>query len=55
MDNQAKLQKRKRAETIQNQLAIEGILEGKSTIIIDTSRYGKPSIEEDNSNDSDVD
>jgi hypothetical protein len=55
MDNQAKLQKRKRAETIQNQLAIKGIPEGKSTIIIDTLRYGKPFIKEDDLDDSNID
>jgi hypothetical protein len=55
MDNQTKLQKRKRAETISNQLAIESIPEGESTIIVDTSIHGKPSIEEDDLKDSDVD
>ena len=54
MDNQAKLQKRKRAETIQNQLAIEGILEGELTIIINTLRYSKPFIEEDDLDNSNV-
>lgn len=55
MDNHTELQKRKRAETLRNQLAIESIPEGESTIIVDTSRHGKPSLQEDDSEESDID
>jgi hypothetical protein len=55
MDVQANIQKRKRADTAQNQHAFECSIEGEPTIIVDTSRHGLPSNIEDDSDDSDVD
>ena len=54
MDNQIKLHKRKRADTVLNDDAIEGLCDPELTIIVDTSQHGKPSMEEDNPEDSDV-
>ena len=56
MDTQTSIQKRKRADTALNEPAFECLIDGESTIIVDTSRLdGKPSNIEDNSDDSDVD
>jgi hypothetical protein len=55
MDTLANIQKRKRADIVQNEHAIENNAEEESTIIVDTSHYGKPSKIEDNPEDSDVD
>jgi hypothetical protein len=54
IDNQANVQKRKRASTVQNEHAIECVSNEETTIIIDTSHYKKPSNIKDNSNDSNV-
>jgi allantoicase len=55
MDNQSIFQKRKRAETIDNTAIILDAGDTEETIVVDTSRYGLPSIKEDNLEDSDVD
>jgi hypothetical protein len=55
MDNQSNFQKRKRAKTIQDMAGILGVADAKDTIIVDDPRYGLPSIEEDDSEASDVD
>jgi hypothetical protein len=54
MDNQTKLPKRKRADTVLNNDAIKGLYDPELTIIVNTSQHRKPSIEEDNPEDSDV-
>jgi len=38
-----------------NEGVIKDIFDPETTIIVDTSRHGKPSLEEDNPEDSDVD
>ena len=54
MDTETIIQKRKRADTIQNKYKSDASEE--STIICDTSHFhGKPSNMEDDSDDSDVD
>jgi hypothetical protein len=54
MDTLTNIQKRKRANTVQNKHAIESDAEEESTIIINTSHYSKPSKIEDNPEDLDV-
>ena len=54
MDNQTNIQKRKRANTAQDEHTIKGVSDEETTIIVDTSHYRKPSIIEDDSDDSDV-
>jgi hypothetical protein len=54
MDTLTNIQKRKRANTVRNKHAIESDAEEESTIIIDTSHYGKPSKIEENLEDLDV-
>jgi protein tyrosine phosphatase (PTP) superfamily phosphohydrolase (DUF442 family) len=55
MDHQTNVQKRKRADIIQDALIIAGAADDEETIIVDTGRHGLPSIIEDNPDDSDVD
>ena len=56
IDTQASIQKRKRADTVQNKHAIDSDTSNKTTIICDTSHLDrKPSNIEDNSDDSNVD
>jgi hypothetical protein len=55
MDTQSNVQKRKRANTALNEPSIESEPEEETTIIVDTSHYGKPSNIEDNPDDSDAD
>jgi hypothetical protein len=56
MDTQTSIQKRKRANTVQNEHIIDSDASNETTIICDTSHLdGKPSNIEDNSDDSDVD
>jgi hypothetical protein len=55
MGNQTKLPKRKRAISIPNEDVIKDVLDPETTIIVNTSQHRKPSIEEDNPEDSDVD
>ena len=55
MDTQTSIQKRKRANTVQNEHAIDSDASNETTIICDTLHLdGKPSNIEDNSDDSDV-
>jgi hypothetical protein len=54
MGNQTNLSKRKRAISIPNEDVIEDGLDPEATII-DPSQHAKPSMEEDNPEDSDVD
>ena len=53
MDGQTTVQKRKRADTTEDTISMQGL--GESLNSDDYHRYGLPSIEEDNSDDSDVD
>jgi hypothetical protein len=55
MDYQIHIQKRKRADIIQDALIIAGAADDEDTIIVDTGRHGLPSILEDNPDDSDID
>ena len=55
MDYQINIQKRKQADIIQDVLIITGTADNEDTIIIDTRRYGLPSIIEDDPDDSDID
>jgi hypothetical protein len=55
MDHQTNIQKRKRADIIQDALIIAGAADDEETIIVDTRRHGLPSIIEDDPDDSDVD
>jgi predicted transcriptional regulator len=55
MDHQINIQKRKRADIIQDILIIAGAADDKDTIIIDTGRHRLPSIIEDDPDDSDID
>ena len=55
MDTQTNIQKRKRVNTLEDALIIARAAEDEETIIVDTSRYGLPSITEDDPDDSDVD
>ena len=55
MDHQINTQKRKRAHIIQDALIIAGAADDENTIIVDTGRYGLPSIIEDDPDDSDID
>jgi hypothetical protein len=55
MDHQINIQKRKRADIIQDTLIITGVADDKDTIIVDTRRHGLPSIIEDDLDDSDID
>jgi hypothetical protein len=55
MDTQTNIQKRKRADTVQNDYEIGSDIDPETTIVVDVSRYGKPSNIEDDPNDSDVD
>jgi hypothetical protein len=55
MDTQTSIQKRKRADIALNEPAFKCLIDGESTIIVDTSRLDrKPSNIEDNSDDSNV-
>ena len=54
MDTLTNIQKRKRANTVQNKHAIKSNAEEESTIIVNTSHYSKPSKIEDNPEDLDV-
>jgi hypothetical protein len=55
MDSQTNIPKRKRVNTIKYELIIAGAADDDNTIIVDDSRYGLPSITEDDPDDSDVD
>jgi hypothetical protein len=55
MDHQIHIQKRKRADIIQDVLIITGAADDEDTIIVNTRRYRLPFILEDNSDDSDID
>jgi hypothetical protein len=55
MDSQVNIQKRKRANTVQDEHAIESDASNETTIIVDSGSYGKPSNIELNPDDSDVD
>jgi hypothetical protein len=55
MDSQTNIPKRKRVNTIKDELIIAGAANDDDTIIVDDSRYGLPSITEDDPDDSDVD
>jgi hypothetical protein len=55
MDNQTNVQKRKRADTTEDTIAIQVPGESLENLNSDDYRYGLPPIEEDNSDDSDVD
>ena len=55
MDHQINIQKRKRANVIQDTLIIAGTADNKDTIIIDTRRHGLLSIIEDDPDDSNID
>jgi hypothetical protein len=56
MDTQTSIQKRKRANTVQNEHAIDSDASNETTIVCDTSHLnGKPSNIEDDSDDSNVD
>jgi hypothetical protein len=55
MDNQINIQKRKRVNILEDAFIIAYAAEDNETIIVDTSRYGLPSIIEDNPEDSDID
>ena len=55
MDHQINIQKRKRADIIQDALILAGVADDKDTIIVDTRRHGLPSIIEDDPDDSDID
>ena len=52
---QTNVKKRKRANTVQNKHEIKSNINLKTTIVVDDSRYGKPSNIEDDPNDLDVD
>jgi hypothetical protein len=54
MDTQTNIQKRKRADTVQNDHEIGSDINPETTIVVDDSRYRKPSNIEDDPNDSDV-
>jgi hypothetical protein len=56
MDTQSNIQKRKRVLTNETPLTILGAKEADEMIVVvDTSRYGLPSNEEDDPSDEDVD
>ena len=55
MDSQTNIPKRKRVNTIEDELIIAGAADDDDTIIVDDSRYGLPSITEDDPDDSNVD
>jgi hypothetical protein len=55
MDSQANIQKRKRANTLEDVLIIAGAANDEETIIVDDRRHGLPSITEDDPDDSDID
>jgi hypothetical protein len=55
MDIQTNIQKRKRVNTLEDELIIAGVAEDEGTIIVDTSRHGLPSIIKDDPDDSDID
>jgi len=52
MDRRTTVQKRKRADTTEDTISMQSLSESLNS---DDYRYGLPSIEEDNSDDSDVD
>ena len=55
IDSQVNIQKRKRANTVQDKHAIKSDAFNKTTIIVDSSSYRKPSNIKLNPDDSDVD